>query len=94
MLIVADPPMLVVGERIVWLVPAWIGFPSMGRADDVGFVDVDVQTGEMLQLDQAEEKIKACASAIAQKLPPFRPRKVAKAFIPEHIPPAPILVVD
>jgi hypothetical protein len=94
MLIVADPPTLHIGERIVWRVPAWIGFPSVGRAGDVGKVDVDVETGEMYELEQARSQIESCASTIAKKLPPFRPRQVAEEFIPTHIPPAPVLVID
>jgi hypothetical protein len=44
----ADPPTLVVGEQVVWRVPAWIGFPSTGRVGVIGTVDVDVKTGELL----------------------------------------------
>jgi len=44
----ADRPTLVVGERAVWRVPTWIGFPSTGRISVVGTVDVDVETGELL----------------------------------------------
>jgi len=92
--LMTDPPTLYVGERIVWRVPAWIGFPSVGRAGDVGSVDVDVQTGELYDLAQVKPQIEACASAIAKKLPPYQPRKVDKAFIPAHLPPAPVLVVE
>ncbi len=84
MLISADPPTLVIGEQVVWRVPTWIGFPSQGRAGNVGVVDVDVQTGELYDLAAARKKIEACATTIAQKLPPFQPRPVPQEWLVEH----------
>jgi hypothetical protein len=81
MLIVADPPTLHIGEAVVWRVPAWIGFPRVGRAGDVGSVDVDVQTGEMYDLEQAKTQIESCASVIAKRLPPYQPRKVMPSSV-------------
>jgi hypothetical protein len=57
-LITTDPPTLVIDERVVWRVPAWIGFPHTGRVDVVGTIDVDVETGEMGNLE--EKKPKSC----------------------------------
>ena len=47
MLLGTDTPTLAVGKQAVWRVPVWIGFPSTGRIPGVGFVLVDVQTGQI-----------------------------------------------
>jgi len=44
-LIGADSPTLVVGERVVWRVPAWFGLLHTGRLGIVGTVGVDVSSG-------------------------------------------------
>lgn len=51
-LLLADEPVLVLAERIVWRVPVDLTAPSMGRLGRVGEVDVDVESGELL-LDDA-----------------------------------------
>ncbi len=56
-LIGAESPLLVLGERPVWRVPARIGFPSIGRVGVIGNVDVDVETGEMLELSGRKAKM-------------------------------------
>ena len=48
MLIYGETPTLVVGERPVWRVPAWIAFPSTGPLGEVGTAEVNADTGEML----------------------------------------------
>jgi hypothetical protein len=49
----ADEPMLVVAnERLVWRVPVFLALPGLGRLGDLGQIDVDVQTGQVLA-DQA-----------------------------------------
>ena len=54
----ADTPTLVIGGHPVWRVPAHISFPRAGKFDNVGVVNVDVATGEMLDLNGAEKAIK------------------------------------
>ena len=51
-LLLADEPVLVLADRIVWRVPVDLTAPSMGRLGRVGEVDVDAQSGELL-LDDA-----------------------------------------
>ena len=51
-LLLADEPVLVLADRIVWRVPVDLTAPSMGRLGRVGEVDVDVESGELL-LDDA-----------------------------------------
>ena len=86
-LIAADPPTLVVGEQVVWRVPAWIGFPGVGRAGVVGLVEVDVETGEMNNTPECKAEIERCAKAIAAHLPPYRPRQeVPSEYLAKDIP--------
>jgi len=93
MLIYGETPTLVVGERPVWRVPAWIAFPSTGPAGQVGFVDVDAETGEIRNISECKAEIEKQAEAIAQKLPPFRLRELPADYMPKHIPPSPLLTL-
>ncbi|MEW5958116.1 MAG: hypothetical protein AB1801_10355, partial [Chloroflexota bacterium] len=74
MLIDADPPTLVVGDRVVWRVPAWIGFPHTGRAGMVGAVDVDVTTGTMNNTPECKADIERQAEAVAARQPLYQPK--------------------
>jgi hypothetical protein len=48
-----DEPVLVgTNERLVWRVPVFLALPGLGRLGDLGQIDVDVQTGQVLA-DQA-----------------------------------------
>ena len=48
----ADEPELVMSrERIVWRVPLFLALPELGRLGNVGVLDVDAQTGEVLADD-------------------------------------------
>ena len=47
-LLLADEPVLVLADRVVWRVPVDLTAPSMGRLGRVGEVDVDAQSGELL----------------------------------------------
>jgi hypothetical protein len=45
----ADEPTLVLSnKRVVWRVPVFLALPGLGRLGQVGEVDVDAQTGEVL----------------------------------------------
>ena len=93
-LIGADPPTLVVSEQIVWRVPAWIGFPHMGRVGVVGMVDVDVTTGVMNNSPECKAEIERRAEELAARQPPYQPKgEVPEEFLPKHIPPAPKLTI-
>jgi hypothetical protein len=52
-LLLADEPVLTLGERIVWRVPIDLTAPPDGRLGRVGEVDVDVESGELL-LDEEQ----------------------------------------
>jgi hypothetical protein len=47
-------PSLVIGERVTWRVPIELTAPHIGHVGVAGFVDVDVQTGQM---DVSPERI-------------------------------------
>jgi hypothetical protein len=52
----ADEPELIMSrERIIWRVPLFLALPSLGRLGNVGAIDVDAQTGEVLADDQLIE---------------------------------------
>jgi hypothetical protein len=95
MLIDADPPTLVIGEEVVWRVPAWVAFPHTGRAGMVGVVDVDVKTGVMNNTPQRKAEIERQAEEVAARQPPYQPKgPVPEKYRPRHIPPAPQIVFD
>ncbi len=89
-LIGADEPTLVVGEeRVVWRVPAWIGFPHTGRAGVVGTVDVDVETGQMDNSPACQATIEAEAQRLAERQPPYHLKEVPADYLTTTVPPAP-----
>lgn len=47
-LLYGEQPSLVVGDRILWRVPVWVGSPTRGPLGQVGTIDVDAQSGEIL----------------------------------------------
>ena len=52
-----EPALIVTGERIVWRVPLFLALPSLGRLGEIGAIDVDAQTGEVLADQAALEQI-------------------------------------
>jgi hypothetical protein len=85
----ADRPRLIVGEGVRWRVPAWISFPNAGRFE-VGTVDVDVETGEMIDLSGSKAEIERCAQETASRLPPSIPKgQVRPEYLAKDVPPAP-----
>lgn len=76
----AEAPTLVAGGRTVWRVPAYISFPSVGRAGTVGTIDVDVQTGEMGNTPEKKAEIERYAEEIAKRLPPFKIKELSPEY--------------
>ncbi|HHY54152.1 MAG TPA: hypothetical protein GYA08_01830 [Chloroflexi bacterium] len=80
-MLAAETPDLVIGERTVWRAPVWIGFLHQGRYA-VGSLDVDAQTGAILDQEQSIAMIRARATEIAATLPPYRPNpKIAAEYL-------------
>lgn len=95
MLIDADPPMLVVGEQVVWRVPAVFSAPGAGRVGVVGAVEVDVTTGEMNITPECKAAIEYQAEALAKRLPPYQPKgQVPDKYHPKHLLTASKVVYD
>jgi hypothetical protein len=90
----AELPVLVVGERVVWRVPAHLSAPHVGVAGTVGTVDIDVQTGELTNPSECKAAIEQYARELAAKLPPYQPlQTVSDHYLPQHIPPVPLLTL-
>jgi hypothetical protein len=47
----------VAGRRLLWRVPVWLALPTTGPLGQVGTLDVDAQTGEILFTGQILEEI-------------------------------------
>lgn len=95
MLIDAEPPTLVVGEQVVWRVPAVFSAPGAGRVGVVGLIEVDITTGEMNVTTELKAAIEHQAEVLAERLPPYQPKgPVPEKYRPKHIPPAPQIVYD
>jgi hypothetical protein len=90
----ALPPTLVIGQKIVWRVPASIGFPHTGQVGTIGTVEVDVETGEMDNTPERKAAIERCAEALATRVPPFKPRSTTPTeYLAKNVPPAPKLIL-
>lgn len=63
-------PSLVVGERIVWRVPVILTYPDTGPVGEVGALDVDVETGQVLVAPDQLTAIEIQAHALAQRTSP------------------------
>ncbi len=71
-MLAAATPELVFGARPIWRVPVWIGFLQQGRYT-VGALDVDAQSGALIEREQGVAAIRARARQIAGTLPAYRP---------------------
>jgi hypothetical protein len=60
-------PRLVVGERICWRVPVILSMPPTGDRGEVGIIDVDVETGQLLVSRTLVEEIKRRAEHLTTR---------------------------
>jgi len=86
-LLYGERPSLVAGRRLLWRVPIWLALPTTGPLGQVGTLDVDAQTGEILFTQQILEEIAERGNALFQvhlrssatiRLIRFRPGKLPK----------------
>ncbi len=57
-LVARDPELAVSGEQIIWRVPIVLSLPDLGDLGQVGAVDIDARTGDLLlDLDTRERII-------------------------------------
>ena len=64
-LIGGGTPSLHIARRTVWRVPALLTSPSKGLRGQVGFVDVDAESGETLVSDELRNEILSNVKSIA-----------------------------
>lgn len=66
-LLYGEQPNLVVGERLLWRVPVWVALPTTGPLDQIGVLDVDAETGEILFTQQLLENLAERGDALAKR---------------------------
>jgi hypothetical protein len=66
-LLYGGEPSLVVSERICWRVPILLAFPDTGPVGQVGALDVDVETGEVLVTPDRLVEIEEYAQYLARR---------------------------
>ncbi|CAG0931792.1 hypothetical protein TFLX_02280 [Thermoflexales bacterium] len=62
-----EQPSLVVGRRLLWRVPIWLALPTTGPLGQVGTLDVDAKTGEVLSSQQILDEITERGNVLAQR---------------------------
>jgi hypothetical protein len=68
-LLYGERPSLVIGRRLLWRVPVWLALPTTGPLGQVGSLDVDAQTGEILFTQQTLDEIAERGNALAGSAP-------------------------
>lgn len=66
-LLYGERPSLVAGRRLLWRVPVWLALPTTGPLGQVGTLNVDAQTDEILFTQQQLDDIAARGNALADK---------------------------
>jgi len=66
-LLYGERPSLVMGRRLLWRVPVWLGLPTTGPLGQIGTLDVDAQTGEILFTQKILEEIAERGDELAQR---------------------------
>ncbi len=56
-LIADEPALALFGQQVTWRVPISLSLPALGTLGQVGAVDVDARTGEVLHDDAAQERM-------------------------------------
>jgi hypothetical protein len=69
-LLYGGEPSLVISERICWRVPVLLAYPGTGPVGQVGALDIDVETGEILVTPEQLTEIADYAHYLAQRTPP------------------------
>lgn len=91
MMMGAETPTLVIGQRTYWRVPARFTAPHVGRVGTVGEVAVDAQTGDIECPQETKAAILRTAKVLAKKLPPFRVRPTPPEYLAKDL--APTLII-
>lgn len=70
----ATEPTLVLSKRAAWRVPAILTASHVGHVGAAGYVDVDVETGELQNAAECQQAILAECQELAKRVPPYTPR--------------------
>lgn len=65
-LLYGEHPTLVAGDKLLWRVPIWFALPTTGPIRQVGTIDVETQSGEILYNQYLLEEIEKQAHEAAQ----------------------------
>lgn len=65
-LLYGEKPSLLVGDRLLWRVPVWLGSPTRGAIGQVGVIDVDAQSGEILFTQNLIDDLVTRGNALAE----------------------------
>lgn len=91
----ADEPTLMVGDGTYWRVPVHLSTPQAGIVGQVGVIDVNAISGEMIDVAVQKAKIEQQARTLMGNLPPFRPQAtVPTAYLPHPSQRAPRLILN
>lgn len=66
-LLYGGEPSLHVAEQISWRVPVILAYPDTGPVGQVGTLDVDIETGQVLATETAIQEIRDYAAYLAQR---------------------------
>ncbi len=68
-LLLGGDPALVIADRTVWRVPVLLTSPERGVVGQIGTVDVDATTGEVLSDDRLIQELIECGRQVARSTP-------------------------
>ncbi len=80
MTLMGQEPSLVISEPVVWRVPVVFTAAHVGVVGDVGEIDVDVESGEIIRPKGIEEAMLCEAKKLAEDLPPYKTRELPEGY--------------
>lgn len=88
MITTGEPLLVVDGVTAVWRVPAIFTATHIGEVGTAGMVDVDVQTGVLIDTETCKAIILQGARDLAKKMPAYTPRTATpKAYLASNVKP-------
>ncbi|MCB0097879.1 MAG: hypothetical protein KDE46_19235 [Caldilineaceae bacterium] len=85
----AEAPDLVIGDYVAWRVPVVLTATHKGRVGIVGYVDVHVSTGQIVDEKAQIESLVNRAEILAATLPNYTSAdQIPVHFVPQHLPQA------
>ncbi len=90
-----QPTLIWTGKQAVWRVPVHLTFPHTGSVGTVGEVEVEVEMGELQNLEARKAEIERCARELAARVPPYKPHDhVPPEYLAKNVPPAQKIVEE